>query len=52
MTKATSQADKSANTWAGLEPVERYQAFFALLDRDARDSLAAWSWRSRPSAPN
>ena len=26
---------------AGLEPAERYQAFFAVLDRDARDSLAA-----------
>jgi uncharacterized protein YutE (UPF0331/DUF86 family) len=25
----------------GLEPAERYQAFFAVLDRDARDSLAA-----------
>jgi hypothetical protein len=25
----------------GLEPAERYQAFFAMLDRDARDSLAA-----------
>ena len=25
----------------GLKPVERYQAFFAVLDRDARDSLAA-----------
>ena len=24
-----------------LEPAERYQAFFAVLDRDARDSLAA-----------
>jgi hypothetical protein len=24
-----------------LEPVERYKAFFAVLDRDARDSLAA-----------
>jgi hypothetical protein len=24
-----------------LEPAERYQAFFAMLDRDARDSLAA-----------
>jgi hypothetical protein len=26
---------------AGLEPVEKYLAFFAVLDRDARDSLAA-----------
>jgi hypothetical protein len=25
----------------GLEPVERYEAFIAVLDRDARDSLAA-----------
>jgi len=25
----------------GLEPAERYQRFFAVLDRDARDSLAA-----------
>jgi hypothetical protein len=25
----------------GLESAERYQAFFAVLDRDARDSLAA-----------
>jgi hypothetical protein len=25
----------------GLQPEERYQAFFAVLDRDARDSLAA-----------
>ena len=25
----------------GLKPVEPYQAFFAVLDRDARDSLAA-----------
>jgi hypothetical protein len=25
----------------GLEPIERYQAFFAVLDRDARDALAA-----------
>jgi hypothetical protein len=25
----------------GLEPVERYEAFFAVVDRDARDSLAA-----------
>ena len=25
----------------GLEPVERYEVFFAVLDRDARDSLAA-----------
>lgn len=25
----------------GLEPADRYQAFFAVLDRDARDSLAA-----------
>jgi hypothetical protein len=25
----------------GLEPAERYHAFFAVLDRDARDSLAA-----------
>src|SRR3989454_9092381 len=25
----------------GLEPAERYQAFFAVLDRDACDSLAA-----------
>jgi hypothetical protein len=25
----------------GLKPAERYQAFFAVLDRDARDSLAA-----------
>ncbi len=24
-----------------LEPAEKYQAFFAVLDRDARDSLAA-----------
>jgi hypothetical protein len=26
---------------AGLEPVEKYQAFFDVLNRDARDSLAA-----------
>jgi hypothetical protein len=26
---------------AGLEPAERYQAFFAVLDRDAGDALAA-----------
>jgi hypothetical protein len=25
----------------GLQPEERYQAFFAVLDRDARDTLAA-----------
>src|SRR5260370_3680175 len=25
----------------GLQPEERYRAFFAVLDRDARDSLAA-----------
>jgi hypothetical protein len=25
----------------GLQPEEQYQAFFAVLDRDARDSLAA-----------
>ena len=25
----------------GLEPLERYEAFFAVVDRDARDSLAA-----------
>jgi hypothetical protein len=25
----------------GLEPVKKYQAFFAVLDRDANDSLAA-----------
>ena len=25
----------------GLEPVDKYLAFFAVLDRDARDSLAA-----------
>jgi hypothetical protein len=25
----------------GLEPAEKYLAFFAMLDRDARDSLAA-----------
>src|ERR1700704_2584991 len=25
----------------GLEPAERYEAFFAVVDRDARDSLAA-----------
>ena len=25
----------------GFEPAERYEAFFAVLDRDARDSLAA-----------
>jgi hypothetical protein len=25
----------------GLEPAEKYLAFFAVLDRDARDSLAA-----------
>jgi hypothetical protein len=25
----------------GLEPAERYEAFFTVLDRDARDSLAA-----------
>ncbi len=25
----------------GLEPADKYQAFFAVLDRDARDSLAA-----------
>ena len=27
--------------YEGLEPAERYEAFFAVLDRDARDSLAA-----------
>jgi len=26
---------------AGLEPVEKYRSFLAVLDRDARDSLAA-----------
>jgi hypothetical protein len=26
---------------SGLEPAERYEAFFAVLDRDAHDSLAA-----------
>ena len=26
---------------AGFEPIERYQAFFAVLSRDAQDSLAA-----------
>jgi hypothetical protein len=26
---------------AGLEPAEKYRAFLAVLDRDARDSLAA-----------
>jgi hypothetical protein len=26
---------------AGLEPVEKYRAFFEVLNRDARDSLAA-----------
>jgi hypothetical protein len=25
----------------GLEPLDRYEAFFAVVDRDARDSLAA-----------
>jgi hypothetical protein len=25
----------------GLEPAEQYEAFFAVVDRDARDSLAA-----------
>src|SRR5438132_2633354 len=36
-----------AETWAltvkeeGLEPADKYLAFFAVLDRDARDSLAA-----------
>lgn len=25
----------------GLEPADKYEAFFAVLDRDARDSLAA-----------
>jgi len=28
----------------GLEPSEKYAAFLAVLDRDARDSLAAMSW--------
>jgi len=27
--------------YEGLEPADRYEAFFAVLDRDARDSLAA-----------
>jgi hypothetical protein len=27
--------------YEGLEPAERYDAFFVVLDRDARDSLAA-----------
>src|SRR5713101_7031568 len=27
--------------YEGLEPAERYEAFFTVLDRDARDSLAA-----------
>ena len=27
--------------YEGLEPADRYAAFFAVLDRDARDSLAA-----------
>ena len=27
--------------YEGLEPADRYGAFFAVLDRDARDSLAA-----------
>jgi hypothetical protein len=30
-----------AVTEEGLEPAEKYVAFFAVLDRDARDSLAA-----------
>ena len=28
----------------GLEPAAKYRAFLAVLDRDARDSLAALSW--------
>src|SRR5690242_10202781 len=27
--------------YQGLEPADRFEAFFAVLDRDARDSLAA-----------
>src|ERR1700726_3437012 len=39
----TGIAESCANTVEeeGLEPAARYRAFIALLDRDARDSLAA-----------
>src|SRR5258708_13384542 len=37
LTETCSMAVK----YEGLEPSDRYEAFFAVLDRDARDSLAA-----------
>jgi hypothetical protein len=36
-----AQAYAAAVKQENLQPVERYQAFFAVLDRDAQDSLAA-----------
>ena len=39
--KGLAQSCVSAAGDAGLEPAEKYQAFFDVLNRDARDSLAA-----------
>jgi hypothetical protein len=36
-----AEAYSAAVAQNGLRPTERYQAFLAVLDRDARDSLAA-----------
>ena len=36
-----SETCARAVTEGGLEPADKYLAFFAVLDRDARDSLAA-----------
>jgi hypothetical protein len=36
-----AESCSSAAKHEGLEPAERYEAFFAVVDRDARDSLAA-----------
>ncbi len=43
-----------AVTEEGLASTEKYHAFLAVLDRDARDSLAAlnWFWRSPRLARN
>ncbi len=43
VTALTGLAESCATAvqYAGLEPAERYQAFFAVLDRDACDALAA-----------
>jgi hypothetical protein len=39
--KGLTQSCVAAAGDAGLEPAEKYQAFFEVLNRDARDSLAA-----------